>query len=410
VTQPISLALASPVTPVTPEPIWDTPAAVGGSNLAPENDRAPAPAAALDRAARLDQAAALAKAGAPRETAERRKAAGQAGGAVKPQGAVRPENGEHPAATLARPAPELGRAEDPGRTRAARPRRWTAVGAALALAATAGLLALMLSRHSTTTATGNGGQASARKAAAAALAARAQAATWVAGQISPGATVSCDPSMCVALRQDGISAQRLLELRQGTANPLLSDVIIATPAVRQQFGLRLGTVYAPVVLASFGPRSAQVDVRVIATQGPTAFRAALSADLSARRATGGQLLKISRIQVSDVAREELSAGLVDSRLMLAVAAIAGRQPIYVQEFGDSGPGVNPGAPLRSVTLSRAPGQPKQSGAAFVRATRALLAAVPPRSRPTGVKPAGGTAGVQIEFTAPSPLGVLGPAS
>src|ERR1022692_1587055 len=95
-----------------------------------------------------------------------------------------------------------------------------------------------------------------------------EAAAWVAAQVSPSAIVFCDPVTCRALQADGIPASRLLVLRQVTTNPLGSDVIVATTAVRAQFGRRLSAVYAPAVIASFGAASARIDVRLTAPGGP----------------------------------------------------------------------------------------------------------------------------------------------
>ncbi len=115
---------------------------------------------------------------------------------------------------------------------------------------------------------------------------RGQAAAWVARQVSRDAIVACDPAMCAALQAHGIAPGNLLVLRPSSADPLGSDVVIATPAVRSQFGRRLASVYAPVVIASFGTGALRIDVRAMAPDGAAAYRAALAADLAARRGAG----------------------------------------------------------------------------------------------------------------------------
>ena len=92
--------------------------------------------------------------------------------------------------------------------------------------------------------------------------------------------------MCAALQAHGIAPGNLLVLRPSSADPLGSDVVIATPAVRSQFGRRLASVYAPVVIASFGTGDLRIDVRAMAPDGAAAYRAALAADLAARRGAG----------------------------------------------------------------------------------------------------------------------------
>jgi hypothetical protein len=67
---------------------------------------------------------------------------------------------------------------------------------------------------------------------------RGQAAAWVAQQVSPAAIVSCDPAMCSALQADGVPSSQLLVLVLADADPLGSEVVVATSAVRSQFGAR----------------------------------------------------------------------------------------------------------------------------------------------------------------------------
>src|SRR5690348_624008 len=81
-------------------------------------------------------------------------------------------------------------------------------------------------------------------AASAPAAPRGEAASWIAGQVAASAIVACDPAMCAALHADGLPATRLLVLGTATADPLGSDVVVATLAVRNQFGTRLQSVYA----------------------------------------------------------------------------------------------------------------------------------------------------------------------
>lgn len=52
-----------------------------------------------------------------------------------------------------------------------------------------------------------------------------------------------------------------------TADPLGSDVVVASLAVRNEFGTRLQSVYAPVVIASFGTGAGRIDIRAIAPDG-----------------------------------------------------------------------------------------------------------------------------------------------
>ncbi len=192
--------------------------------------------------------------------------------------------------------------------------------------------------------------------AARSAAVRGQAAAWVARQVGQDAIVACDPAMCAALQAHGITPGNLLVLRPSSADPLGSDLVMATPAVRSQFGSRLASVYAPVVIASFGSGGLRIDVRTVAPDGAAAYRAGLAADLGARRDAGRQLLQNPRISVSATARADLAAGRVDARLLLTLAAVASVEPVRVAAFSDSGPGAAAGVPLRAAALS-GPAQP-----------------------------------------------------
>jgi hypothetical protein len=136
-----------------------------------------------------------------------------------------------------------------------------------------------------------------------AAAIRGQAAEWVAAQVSRDAIVACDPAMCPVLLAHGVPPGNLEELGPGAADPLGCDVALATGAVRSQFGGRLASVYAPGVLASFGTGASRIEVRGVAADGAAAWRAALRADLAARRQTGRQLLGNPRISATGAARQ-----------------------------------------------------------------------------------------------------------
>ena len=250
-----------------------------------------------------------------------------------------------------------------------------------------------------------------------AAAVRTQAAAWVARQVSPDAIVACDPGMCSALLAQGIPSGNLLELGASAPDPLGSDVVVATAAVRSQFGGRLASVYAPGILASFGSGSLRIDVRAIAPDGAAAYQTALASDLAARRAAGRQLLGNPHLRVSAAARAALRAGQVDSRLLTTLATLAATTvatttlattgPVQVSAFGDSGPGASQAMPLRSAQItvpSRADLGRLRGMIAFVRAQRPPY--LPAQALIT--TGAGGSPVLSIGFSAPSPAGLLQP--
>jgi hypothetical protein len=236
-----------------------------------------------------------------------------------------------------------------------------------------------------------------------------QAAGWIAAQVSRSAAVSCDPVMCQALRARGMPARDLDVLRPG-ADPLRSQVIVATAAVRRELGQRLGSVYAPAIIASFGSGRARVDIRVTAPDGAAAYRSALSADLAAREAAGAQLLASPRVTISAAARKQLLAGHVDTRLLIAIVTISGQLPVGILAFGDPGPGAGAGSPLRSAALAGAENSQVTGGSSSVEQMLTFLQVQKPPYAPAWTQTArlpGGQPILRVEFAAPAPLGLLG---
>ncbi len=295
-----------------------------------------------------------------------------------------------------------------------RPLRHRVLGALVVMLVVfaAGGLTVALVRHSNTGRSargGNGGAASDTAGLApveAAAAARQTAATWIAGQISHSTVVSCDPAMCAALEAKGFPAGDLMTLGPGTGDPLGSAVMVATAAVRSQFGSRLTTVYAPTAIASFGSGSGQIDVRVYAPGGAPAYLAALRADQLSRQDTGRKLLHNAHVIALPAAQRQLAAGQVDSRLLITIATLASQVgPVRIVTFSDSGPGAGAGGPLRSVEIASPPGAKSgylQSVLAFLRAQQPPYLA----SRMVLTSLVGGQEVVQVGYDAPSPLGLL----
>jgi hypothetical protein len=217
--------------------------------------------------------------------------------------------------------------------------------------------------------------------------------------------------MCATLRARGFPSGELLVLESTSEVPADSAVVVETPAVLSLFGSSLATAWAPAVLASFGSGLSLVTVRVIATNGAAAYQTKLSADLADRKTAGAALLDDPQISVTPRASGQLTAGAVDSRLLLALAALAGHQPISIVRFGNPGLSASPGTPLRYADLAELDRGGRLSAAAYVEAVRAYLttlsADLRPASMTTEVR-AGGRAVLRIAFTAPSPLGLLRP--
>jgi tetratricopeptide (TPR) repeat protein len=235
---------------------------------------------------------------------------------------------------------------------------------------------------------------------------RLAAAGWVASQVSRSAVVGCDPAMCAALAQRGVPAGDLLELGPGGAyDPLASNVVVATAALRAEFGERLADAYAPEVLAAFGEGSAAIQVRAIAPDGVATFTAAIRSDLEARREFGASLLRNRHLLLSAQAKAQLADGQVDSRLLATLATMADLQPLRVIGFGDAGPGADGAVPLRSVVIASIDAAGPGWGRSVLAFFDAQQSPYRPASAGRDVLP-GYPNALRIQYASPSPLGLL----
>jgi hypothetical protein len=286
-----------------------------------------------------------------------------------------------------------------------RGRRVTVAAAAVGAAALGAGVTFAIVGHTATSArVGAPPSAGSTGALGASAATRAQAASWIAGQVASSAVVACDPAMCAALQADGLPAARLLVLGTAVADPLGSDVVVATASVRNQFGVRLASVYAPAVIASFGSGAGRIDIRATASDGTAADASARAADRRARISAGTQLLRNSRIAVAPGARAALSEGDVDPRVLMLLAALAVQQPVRISAFGDPSPGASQAVPLRSVQI--APLRPGTQAESRLRAMLSFFEAQQRQFLPLRASLAG-TSALTVEYAAPSPLGLIG---
>jgi hypothetical protein len=317
------------------------------------------------------------------------------GNIVKPDDAVSPDSTAQPAGQRLAAAARADVLEHPRRTvrQTPPPRkrhgRTVALVAAAAVVVAAGPIAILLSRHSAAPPDGSGSGL------------RNEAAAWISRQINPKDVVSCDVTMCQTLEGYGVSTGDLLVMNAGQRDLLKSSVVVSTAAIRQLFGSRLDSVYAPVVLASFGSGNARIEVRIIAQRGPAAYLSLLRTDLQQRKNAGAQLAAYQRMILTPKARSQMVTGQVDSRLLLMFATLLGPPgTINVLAFGHADPGASPEVPLRSVYLA------ETGAAANVRSVLALLRAEGPHPAHADSTRYDGQPALYIEYAAPPALGLI----
>ena len=249
-------------------------------------------------------------------------------------------------------------------------------------------------------------QAAAQAAAAAATAANgAAAARWIAAQVGHDLVIGCDPATCAAILAAGYPTGGQVVLQPGAQLPGPGSLIVATAAVRAEYGTRLDSV-APAVIASFGTGAQAVQVAVVVRGGQQAYIRAVSNALTARRHAGHLLLHRHNVQARGATRTDLGSGRVDPRLMTVLRRLAARYPVHLVHFSDTGPQAGRDMPFRvaevAVPLS---GHGHRGGSSDLRGMEKLL-----KNQPRGYRAqliqkrlADGTRILEIKFVAPSPV-------
>ena len=294
-------------------------------------------------------------------------------------------------------------AERHPRQHAGRRRLVLVLSGLMAMALGAGITLVFTQTDQARTTARLSGSAPTSDALQAAAADRHQAAVWIAAQVAPSVVVACDPEMCGELTKSGLPAGQLMELQPSAPDPLGSLLVVATPVIRSQFGTRLASVYAPLVIASFGTGAERVDVRYVAPDGTAAFESQLATDRKDRISAGEQLLTNQRVQVSASARQALLAGRVDPRLLVTLSALAHQQPLHLIAFVDPSPGVSSDVPLRGAELGAAAAAGLPAMVAFLSAQQSPYAPAVARITQT----ANGQSVVTVRYDAPGPMGLGG---
>jgi len=294
-----------------------------------------------------------------------------------------------------------------GSRRIRRRRRAPILLAAGLLVAAVGVLAVNLPRHGTASEqlAGSSRTQVTSKLAAEAVA-RKQAVTWILGQVSRAAIVSCDPQVCTDLVNAGFPSANLLTLGPTSNDPLGSTLVVATAPIRAQYGSRLASVYAPAIIASFGSGTARIDIRLVYPGGTARYGTLERTALRARKAADAQLLTNSQIAASATARAQLLSGDVDPRLPQLLAIMAQSHPVYIVDFINQSPGGGPASLLRSMDLATVDSTAHLTRAAYLGWMQAFIDQQRAQYLPASVQQVTLHTGqnvLRIGYGAPSPL-------
>jgi hypothetical protein len=175
------------------------------------------------------------------------------------------------------------------------------------------------------------------------------ASSWVQEQVDPGAQLGCDPSMCGYLAAAGVPTASEVVFTRGAGVPGAAAFVLSTPVLRSQSGDSLATS-APAVVASFGSGRERVDVLMAASGPAAAFQQGAQQAQNASARLGQSLARNRRLKEGPNTRHELTAGLVDQRLLVVLQKLLAVRSVSLAGFGDPDPGASWSAPLRSMTI------------------------------------------------------------
>ena len=249
------------------------------------------------------------------------------------------------------------------------------------------------------------GRAAAQAAAAAAAQANGSAAAlWLAAQVDHNLVIGCDPATCASILAAGYPTGGQVVLQPGAQLPGPGSLIVATAAVRAEYGPRLDSV-APAVIASFGTGAQAVQVEVVVRGGQQAYGRAVRKALTARRRAGHSLLQRHNVQARGATRTDLGSGHVDPRLMTVLRRLAARYPVHLVHFGDSGPQAGQDMPFRLAEVAVPSPRRGHRGASDLHGMEKLLKSQPRAYRAQLVQKrlADGMRVLEIKFVAPSPV-------
>jgi hypothetical protein len=172
-----------------------------------------------------------------------------------------------------------------------------------------------------------------------------EAQQWVETNVQRDSTLVVDDAMWVDLVRSGFDRDDVIWYYKVDTDPAVAatlpngwrdvDYVITTDSMRTfptAFPQVSETIANSVVVASFGEGSTQVDIRRIDPDGLEQAEADVQASIDARSAAGSALAQNPNLTLEGESRSLLEAGLVDSRIMLALGERLLTSEISVADF------------------------------------------------------------------------------
>jgi hypothetical protein len=241
------------------------------------------------------------------------------------------------------------------------------------------------------------------------------AVTWMVGAvgaIGPTHVVACDVSVCALLHARGFPSSSLITVTSGLSDVEQADTIVLTPVLRDQLGAGVDAIVSAEPLAVFWSGAARVEVAAVALDGADNYKQSLAVDRANRRTAGLALLDDRNLTVDAQARAVLAAGLVDTRVCALLALLTGTHTVVLAGFTPVTAGAGPDIPSAGVVVESIDGQPatgtNPKAAQLLSVVHAQQAPYLAMSATPGTLD--GHRGLQIVFSQPGELGLLGGAA
>lgn len=245
-----------------------------------------------------------------------------------------------------------------------------------------------------------------------------EASAWVLNNLAGVGTVLIPSSLADGLISNGQDSDALTTYRDGdVASVDLGKgccdymVLIGKPGQEPGTGLpdSVHTLFErsrPAAIFTTGAGWTQV--RQVLPGSPTKVAKDLAADHEALVATGKTLIASGKVELSDVAKQQVQDGQVDARVLIGIVAIALQHDITIASFPAQPGESDPSILRRSVAISEIDGKPVKDGSDRVKAIKDVLGGQEGIYRPSGaeVHAVDGVTALEFRYDAPSPFGVL----
>lgn len=169
--------------------------------------------------------------------------------------------------------------------------------------------------------------------------------TWIETNVQRDSTLVVDDAMWVDLVRSGFDRDNVIWYYKVDTDPAVTatlpngwrdvDYVVTTDSMRTfptAFSRVSDAIANSLVVASFGEGSTQVDIRRVDPDGLEQADADAQASIEARAAAGTALAQNPRLTLGGETRALLVAGMVDSRVILALAELLASSEVTVDDF------------------------------------------------------------------------------